>query len=191
MDAEIKKLFFDAAVESPGGWLLMAIELKSAADRLDWVEKPITEKEVALSLIKPYRLLIALSIENLIKGILVADGLPVLVRGKFSRDLDDHDLARLASKLHCKDISVSPEELALLTDQKKYIEWAGRYPLPKSSGNYEAVSHGTREHHAELALWKKLYDHLYRVAWVMKGGPSESGGYRLYFDRPTNPDVAS
>jgi hypothetical protein len=83
--------------------------------------------------------------ENLIKGILVAEGLPVFVEGKFSRELNDHDLARLASKLSSKDLFVSPEDLSLLTDQKKYIEWAGRYPLPKSSGNYELLGHGTRE----------------------------------------------
>ena len=50
MDTKVKERIFDATIESPGSWLLEAMQLKVAAERIDWLFKPVTEAEQTLSL---------------------------------------------------------------------------------------------------------------------------------------------
>ena len=177
-------LFFDAAAESPGAWLLRAFELKTAAERLDWIAKPITDEENALSLMGPYRLLMALSFENILKGILVAQGNPVFVNGKFNKKFDHHDLERLALAVDLSTFSFSPEEITILRNQNGFISWAGRYPIPKTANEYQPARwHSSVELAAENQLWHRLSEYFSRIAYIMKGGPEATGGSRLYFDK--------
>lgn len=172
--------FFEATAESPGSWLLRAIELKAAADRLNWLTRPVSKEENALSLLHPYRLLIALSFENLLKGILIVQGHAVFVNGKFNKKLDQHDLAKLAAMIDANTLPMSAEELALLSELSPVIIWSGRYPLPKTSDSYRVLAHSNTEQEVERVLWERLCDYLVATSWVMKGGSVRTGGYRLY-----------
>jgi hypothetical protein len=64
MDTKLKEMFFDATTESPGSWLLEAMQLKVAAERIDWLFNPVTEAEQSLSLMSIYRFLMGLSFER-------------------------------------------------------------------------------------------------------------------------------
>jgi hypothetical protein len=86
-------------------------------------------------------------------------------------------------------LSLSTEEISLLDELSPYIEWAGRYPLPKKAEAFIVLGHGSREHEAELVLWERLAEPLVNKAWVMKGGSSRLGGKRLYVKRRDKPDA--
>ena len=110
MDTKLKEIIFDTATESPGSWLLEAMQLKVAAERIDWLFKPVTENEQTLSLMTTYRFLMGLSFENLIKGILHAQGHKVTKNGKFTKLFSKHDLVYLVEKLDPTKIYITNEE---------------------------------------------------------------------------------
>lgn len=74
----------------------------------------------------PVMLLYGYAIENLIKGLLIAKGIPVTSGGKLNKQLQKHslkDLFQLAA------VSISPEDESLLERLKVTIE-SGKYPIP-------------------------------------------------------------
>lgn len=184
MDKKLKEIIFDAAIESPGSWLLEAMQLKAAAERIDWLFKPVNENEQTLSLMPTYRFLIGLSFENLIKGILHAQGHKVTENGKFAKLFSKHDLVYLVKKLDPSKIYITNEENNILNELTPYVIWAGRYPLPKYQNDIIAKCHGSTEHRRELELWEKLKEHLANIAWIMKGKPEEKDYHKLYVRKP-------
>jgi len=183
MDAELKERFFLAGQESPGGWLLQALNLKAAADRLDWKTYPPRDDEPTVSFLKEYHLLLGLSFENLLKGYI---SLVRLERGEtlsLPSSCYTHRLEKLANRQECAELKISKGEIEVLTRLSPYIEWAGRYPLPKEFSNMIVVCSGSREE--EKALWDRLYFMLFDLAWIMKGGLESMGGNKLYMKRRT------
>ena len=163
---------------------LQAMELKVAAERIDWLFKPVTEDEQTLSLMASYRLLIGLSFENLIKGILHTQGHKVAENGKLTGLFSKHDLVYLANKLDRSKISITEEEIGVLRELTPYVIWAGRYPFPKSQNDVIAKFHGSTEHGRELELWERLKEHLADTSWIMKGKPGAEGYHRLWMRKP-------
>ncbi len=184
MDRKYKKIAFDAATESPGSWLIEAMQLKVAAERIDWLFKPVTEAEQTLSLMTTYRLLIGLSFENLIKGILHAQGNKVIENGKFTKLFSKHDLKDLANKLDPSEINITENEKNILKDLTPYVIWAGRYPLPRNKNDIIAKCHGSAEYKRELELWEKLKEYLANISWIMKGTPGKKSYHKLYMRKP-------
>lgn len=184
MDTKLKKDFFDAAIESPGSWLTEAMQLKVAAERIDWLFKPLTEDEQAASLMPTYRFLIGLSFENLIKGILHAQGNKVTENGKFTKLFSKHDLGYLVKKLDPSKINITEDENNILDELTPYVIWAGRYPLPKGWNDIIVKMHDSGKHGRELELWEKLKEHLANISWIMKGTPRKKGYHKLYIRKP-------
>ena len=110
MEKKLKEIFFDATTEKPGSWLMEAMQLKVAAERIDWLFNPTTEEEQSLSLMSVYRFLMGLSFENLIKGILHAEGHKVIENGKFTTLFSKHDLKYLANEFDISKINISEDE---------------------------------------------------------------------------------
>lgn len=160
MDTKLKEMFFDATTESPGSWLLEAMQLKVAAEKIDWLFNPVTDAEQPLSLMSIYRFLMALSLENLIKGILHAQGHKVIENGKFTTLFSKHDLKYLANELDLSKINITENDKNALNNLTPYIIWAGRYPLPKHKNDIIAKDHGRTEHQHEIELWEKLAEYL-------------------------------
>jgi hypothetical protein len=184
MDTKLKAIIFDATSDSPGSWLLEAMRLKVAAERIDWLFKPVTEDEQTVSLMPTYRFLIGLSFENLIKGILHTQGHKVVQNGEFTKLFSKHDLVYLVSKLDPTRMSITKEELGILRELTPYVIWAGRYPIPKSHNDIMAICHGSDEHGRELGLWVRLKEHLANTSWIMKGAPGTTGYHKLYIRKP-------
>jgi hypothetical protein len=163
------------------------MDLKVAADRLYFIDHPLRDDENALSLIGPYNMLMGLVFENLLKGIILLNqlediGTPGLPKKCFHHRIDDL-FTFLGDFEHC----LNDKEKSHIISLSPYIEWAGRYHLPKKKEDIILVSHGNMERELELSSWEKLYSYLLKEAWVMKGGSNENGGYRLYFDSNKNP----
>ncbi len=74
MDKFLKTLLFNCRLESPGSWLVNALWLKRAAEEIDyWNTADINSPEGNFGfMIHVYKLLLGLSFENLLKGIVVA-----------------------------------------------------------------------------------------------------------------------
>jgi len=175
----LRQSSFDSTVDSPGSWLFSALDLKTAADRIDWRRKPVRDDEPSVGLHRVYRMLIGMSMESLLKGILVAQGEQILnAKGKLGKDFTIHDLCVLAGRVDDRSFQFSEQDLKILRNLKPFIEWAGRYPLPISASGLIVVGHSSTEVIAEAGLWDRLYKHLITIGWVSKGG-----GKRLYFDR--------
>lgn len=67
------------------------------------------------------------AIENLLKGVILKRIVPPL--SEISAVIDGpHDLVELAKRAH---VALSPTERDLLRRMSKFVEWAGRYPIPK------------------------------------------------------------
>ncbi len=184
MDAELKERFFLAGQESPDCWLLQALSLKAAADRLDWKAHPPRDDEPTVSFLKEYHLLLGLSFENLLKGYI---SLVRLERGEtlsLPSSCYTHRLEKLVNRPECAELKISESEVSVLTRLSPYIEWAGRYPLPKEFSNMILVT-SSPERDEEKALWDRLEFLLFDRAWIMKGGPESMGGNKLYMKRRT------
>jgi len=177
---ELKERIFAAAEESPGSWLITAMSLRAAAARLDWLTAPVRDDESSVGFMREYRMLLGLSFENLLKGIICLVRLESGQRPPLPRECLHHSLATLAARSEVGIVSLSPQEIALLDSMTPFIEWSGKYPLPKKLEGYAISSHSNHEHNAELVLWERLAAFLVDRSWVMKGGPEQMGGNKLY-----------
>ncbi len=146
---------FFAEGGDPESWLKMGIALKHAAERLDWTKKiDITDWRF----VPIYRMLMALSVENLLKGIQIAEGHEAIEKGQLSKRLGSHGLRRYADGV--SGVEITEHEKKILDELQSYLMWAGRYPMPKRVEDTIRIGHSKRGHDAELALGQKLADYL-------------------------------
>jgi hypothetical protein len=179
-DSCFRELVFNATVDSPGSWIFRALDLKTAAHRIHPELNPVQEDEPSLGLIGVYWMLLGMSFEALLKGILVAHGEQVLNGGKLAKSFTTHDLKGLAQKaVDVSSLVLSPDELVLLEFVTPYVVWAGRYPLPKTADDMMGgLSFSHTQDRPLRELWDRLYEHLRSIGWVIRGG-----GKRLYLDK--------
>ena len=156
---------------------MQALNLRVSAKRLDWIERPIRDDEESTGIANVYLLLMALSIENLLKGLLSIQT-EVLTDEKLSKEFNTHNLRELARRIDPSTIPIEfvEEELVIMDYLTSYIQWAGRYPLPKFADHLIGRGASSMEYKCELRLWEHLYQTLVRFGWVTK-----AGGRRLYF----------
>lgn len=183
MDQEVKDRFFLAGHESPGSWLLQALRLRAAANRIDERTTPVRDDEPLVSFLGEYHMLLGLAFENLLKGYITLLRLESGMSPALPKECFVHKLEILAARPECSALHLSEEEIEALARLSPYIEWAGRYPLPKRSSEMISIYSGSRERTIEQALWDRLVPLLHERAWVMKGGPSSMGGIRLNMTR--------
>src|SRR5215467_9784938 len=95
--------------------LLTALELKTAADRLDYFRFPVKAEEPCLSLVPVYRYLMGMSLENLLKGMLAVQGAAVLTGGKLSEKFHKHTLRKLAVEIDASRFTFTPTDTEVLS----------------------------------------------------------------------------
>lgn len=120
----------------------------------------------------------SLSLENLLKGIVVAhrirSGEEDFLKGVYT-----HRLEKLAEAAAAYGVIFTYEELEALAQATPFIEWAGRYPFPKFEREYGVRAHGSAAHEIEIRLWERLFAHLKEIAWASKGVEGSEGWYFL------------
>ena len=79
----------------------------------------------------PLMLLCALTVENLLKGLLVLKEPALNVDGEFAHR--SHDLTVLLTRA---DLNVTAKEADLLERLATFLSWAGRYPIPLKHTNF-------------------------------------------------------
>lgn len=127
---------------SPDNWLKYAQELKCAAISM-WQdkgqiiegnsEKDTTDKRPSIS--RVFMLNCGLSIENLLKGYLIAHNPKLINEGKLKNKIKTHDLIKL-SKL-CPDLKFEDKEIELMEILSEAIPYWGRYPIPLHFNNLQ------------------------------------------------------
>jgi hypothetical protein len=156
LNESIKILSFKYGFLLPGSWRRKATALKRAADHLyeryelgctrylnrfsdeeggtgttsTWdtaSEEELGEDIANMSLITEYSLLMGYAIENLLKGILMADHPDYFKPGQKITDIRSHNLSALCKR--CGFV-VSDAEAKSLMKLTEYIEWLGKYPVP-------------------------------------------------------------
>ncbi len=148
---EIEPAVILEELQRPVNWAYMASALQKAASLMDWTwKRDITDWRY----VPIYRMLMGFSLENLLKGILIAERHEVM--GK-TRKLN-HGLVQYADKV--KGITITCDEKTLLSALEPYIKWAGRYPMPKTPDDLVTLGHSKSLRDGELALGQKLYDYL-------------------------------
>jgi hypothetical protein len=122
-------------------WIRNAEELQAAAAvleidiRLYWSECRVKDNHVIqVSNRKyvqgPYSMLMAYSLENYLKAIIIhdkSDSLRGILLTDLPRYLNDHNLVQLAKQAKVT-LDISEEEL--LNRLSRFSTWAGRYPIP-------------------------------------------------------------
>jgi hypothetical protein len=144
----------------PQNWLKMAIALKHAASRLDWTKKH--DEFADWRYVPIYRMLMAFSIENLLKGVWIAEGQEPIIDGILSNRLSSHNLRQYA--VGVSGVKITQSEKELLDELQGYLMWAGRYPMPKKAASAIQIRHSAAQHDAEIALGQKLADYLEQCA---------------------------
>ncbi len=144
---------FELTASTSASWFLSARRLKRSADIL-WdiyetdANKMFEEEANILELenleIGGVSMFISgLSIENLLKALLIKDNPNVVASGKLKQwPASGHDLIELAKEAR---ISLDCAETALLKSLTTFVLWAGRYPVPKTVTRFrpEALPDGT------------------------------------------------
>lgn len=122
-------------------WLLSAQRLKRSgnlvfdayADDLEKLIKGVSHDELQnlhnLEIIGCAMLLYGLSLENVAKGLIVKAEPPAVVNGKLRKwSGSGHNQRELLKEA---GVTLSPQEEDLVTRLTDFVEWAGRYPIPK------------------------------------------------------------
>jgi hypothetical protein len=176
---ELKNTSFECNMESPEAWLNAAWKLKRAAEEIDtfsllgrgFSNHTAKGRDAELLLLMPvYRLLMGLSFENLLKGIIVAHGKPAGSKGKLDKSFKEHEISKLLEQLDTNKCALISEEREILKELQQYVIWAGRYPIPLTAKNYQiALAYSSEKHRKELILWERLAEHLKDIGWIKKG----------------------
>lgn len=167
---------FKLAAESPATWALSAKRLKRSGDILfDAYEadlKSMSEETSPLDLenletVSSATLQFGLCIENILKAIIIDKEPKTIDAGKLRKwpGKTGHELPLLAKKA---DINLNETQLDLMERFTFFIDWAGRYPVPKSETKMVLKQLGLNRQFLPLPLqpferelFNKLFDSLF------------------------------
>lgn len=170
----------------PVSWLNYAEELMEAAEAL-WADKNNgmmlqveTQSDGTLSQkrsskhSRSYILLASLALENVLKGLIIANNPKLIDSGQLDGNLKSHKLINLAQKI--QGLALSDDEEKLLQICQDAIPYWGRYPIPLDYKGLKPAEAASEEFHScfhqlHFRLCKKLYD-LTKDGWDSGVGPS-------------------
>jgi len=164
LNESVRSLLFKYGFLLPIAWKRKASKLKYAADRLfdlyyesrsrflerfsqeaeegtgpiaSWhtaTEAELSKEVADISLITEYCLLMGYALENLIKGILMAEHPEFFKLDAKVKDIRSHNLVSLCKRC---SLDITVDETELLKKLTDHIEWVGKYPVPlEISGMY-------------------------------------------------------
>jgi hypothetical protein len=138
LDAKFAKLQHAQAGNLFGTWQSVAGDLLAAAQVLrerrdSWNIASLTNTDPIPPIIMPVELmLIGMAIECLLKAVWIKRGNDIVKNGTYVGvpGAADHDLLQLASAIKC---SLDDREKHVLLRLSHFIQYGGRYPIPKRS----------------------------------------------------------
>lgn len=109
---------------------------------------------------RTYLLLAALSIENLLKGVIVAQQPSLVANSELSQKIKKHELLKLASLID--EFSLDEEEIRFCEVAQEAIPYWGRYPSPQYSKDLTLEKIATDEYHT---IYENLFGRLSRYLY--------------------------
>ena len=174
-DDRIDSLYL-SALYSPRAWLEVARKLRLAAEKIDifqlkdlkaailnYDKVKIAHREKFHELwdLFPIRqFLMGRAFENLIKGVIITQGISVTnEKGEVVDWFRHHDIDRLLVRFDTSKFTLTEEEQRLLRSFKPFVKWSGSYPVPLKSADYQRqVSLSENENRKQMKLWDRLVD---------------------------------
>ncbi|SDZ22097.1 hypothetical protein SAMN05444004_1089 [Jannaschia faecimaris] len=170
--ARSEKKFFEEA--APELWYTYAYELADIADAVfrnskgqfvaymhEDADGSITKARRPF-VSRPVLLLYGLSLENLIKGLLISENPKLMQGGKLSKYLQVHNLVKLSRRL--KSIQLDGSELQILELLSDVVPYHGRYPVPRGAESMKPEQYISESiYDACRALFKRLEMQLYKL----------------------------
>jgi hypothetical protein len=145
--------------------------LKAAADQINWRDVRAKGELPVIGISNVYRMLVGMAIESLLKGIMAAQGISVLdSKGNLAKAFSTHDLRKLADNIDRTQFAFTADELRVLKETTPYVEWGGRYPVPRVAAKLIDKIHSSMDMEIELMIYERLYEHLANIGWIIKGG---------------------
>jgi hypothetical protein len=163
----------------PDSWLSYAEELEEAAEAL-WADKESglnleIETQLDGSLIgkklsahsRSYILLAGLALENILKGLIIAEDANLISSGKLDASLKRHNLLDLANRIDA--LELTDDEKQILQICQDAIPYWGRYPIPLEYQGLKPRQAASAKFHSEFRelhfrLCKRLYE-LLKDGW--------------------------
>ena len=176
MISEFLQEQFNTRAESPAIWALSARRLKHSAD-LIFDAYEIDLQQMArnasplefnnLEVAGAATLLFGLAVENLLKAIIITREPKTVEDGRL-RDWpgNGHELILLAEKAN---IRLDAQQQDLLQRLVAFVEWAGRYPVPKKVTKLALRQLNVKEPFLPLPLQsseRKLFEQLFESLWA-------------------------
>lgn len=176
------------AAQNPVGWLISAERLRDAAEvilkaevvkEIPYFRAHDEATQEALSIactgsnksghaeIKcdppnypPAQLLYAYAIENLLKGLIVANDASAVDENSISKRLKSHDLLTLATDA---GVTVHVEEQPILAALSDLSVWAGRYPVASRKEDYfgKENPHAMLDYGSRNVIMRRFFDRLH------------------------------
>lgn len=178
----IRKEQFDRALRNPSDWFMTALSLRSAANALQ--DGPLDKhpddviRTIGTFTTAVYRFLIARSMENLIKGIVIAQGENLGSNGVMHGKFKNHNLVSLCG--HLKKIGIDKDDRKIMEVLSVYAQWLGDYPIPLNDNDYTPRFIGLPLVESKmLDLWDRLADHLHKTGWSV----ASDGKTKIPLDR--------
>jgi hypothetical protein len=105
-------------------WVILAIVLKQAAARVDCYADNGVDVDLT-KFLSVYRYLIGVSLENLLKAVIVAQGTPAGHSNKLDPRFLTHNVDELFPLVDTTKLRLSSKEKRILRDLQPFVEWAG------------------------------------------------------------------
>ena len=132
----------------PMVWWSQADSLKRAAEAVYEKVKqeyaadpPVVEHQRSDSI---YKYLVGMAIENLLKGIMIADDPSLVKQDDIDNEINGHNMWTFHTGKRCKSCRLKALESQLTSDEQEfmkqpepYVVWMGRYGIAKKRDKYE------------------------------------------------------
>lgn len=192
-DYNKKQLFVRDAL--PVGWLEYSEELEEAAETL-WADRDnrmllqaetqldgsmLSKKSSAHS--RSYILLASLALENVLKGLIIANDAKLIASGKLDKSLKSHNLIDLTVRID--GLTLSKAEKHVIQVCQDAIPYWGRYPIPLEYRGLKPVEVANDKFRTcfrqlHFRLCKSLYD-LVKDGWNSGVGPETLKTRRIHY----------
>jgi len=181
---QLQKFLSDAM---PDRWLSFANELSEAADILWKNEQKLLNEPMSINKngrlespkrnpdhYRPYILLCAFALENLLKGLLIIQDPKEMATGKLSRKIADHNLLTLVSNVSALKLNSSEKMVCQVTSDA--LQYWARYPVPKKYNHIKTPKKPDDIFHKTFLnlsyrLGRLIYDQI-KNGWDVNIGPA-------------------
>jgi hypothetical protein len=167
-DKQYLKNTFQATAQNPDAWRIKASVLKKTANLvLDQMKADEGASRVEAGWVDPvYKYLAGITIENLLKGIIIADhGKDLITKREIDSKFARHRTwtKHADNKLKFLQDQVTDDQKTLMRILEHYVVWKGRYPVATSAEHYANDTDDVEKVHLSLEKLESDFNTLFET----------------------------